>query len=177
MCDFEPLNWSRKYKSMKNKYKELYFLRYTSIEEDIKVIEARIDEHKRVHDETKDDIKDHKNMIEQAIEDRLSLKHRLVAMTQKIDELRREIRYRDYILAQIIEHYKVRAVVISQNKYFVHSTDEKVQFTLIREDSGLIRYIPEKIPFNAPLDMRKSEFVFKSNDLELFLQRVDDLIE
>lgn len=172
--DLQPLDWRKKYNSMKKKYNELVFLRYNSVESDIQTILARIEEHRRAHSESVADIHDHyeEMLREKKLNERLQSE--IAATEQNIWDLKREISRRDIVLASLLKHPKLRAVILQANEYAVCSYDGSIRFRLIYRNG--ITFVPENFPREALVSSQR-EFTMKMTSLDGFLDKVEMLIK
>jgi hypothetical protein len=76
----EPRAWYSRYKSMKKKFKDMYAIRVTSVEEESKVVRDRMAEHRRLHEETVSEIKEEIIEFQQMIEDAATMKSEIKRM-------------------------------------------------------------------------------------------------
>ena len=167
--DLQPLDWRKKYNSMKKKYNELVFLRYDAVQSDIRTIKARIAEHQRAHLDALADVDEHYEQMLRAKKLGEYLQSEIAAAEENIRRLRMEISRSDLVLASLLKHPKLRAVILQEKEYGVSSRDGSIRFRLIHNNG--ITFIPESFPREA-LASSKREFTMKMTSLDDFLEKV-----
>jgi hypothetical protein len=138
--------WKEKYDTMKQNYKELQILRRVSVREDIVELEAKINEHTKIHNLAISELEKQKNIMENKIKRVKDIKQNLSSCRATIKRIQNEIAPKDKILAQLFKYENLHLLEYGGDYYRIGKGLDNQYVFIITNKSGIIKYEPVTVP-------------------------------
>ena len=144
-------DWETSYKLMKDNYEELYKLRHTSVSEDSEELERKIEEHKKIHEISTNELKMQNEQLKEELKRGEEKRKKVEQLKKNISNLQSRLTMKEPIFQTAFKYQeKIRFVNGKKGRYmFEAGNDGQVLFELIRGENNEITYHPIHIGVNT----------------------------
>ena len=153
----DGLNWKSKYKAIKEKYEQLITLRKKAVEEDCEDLQAKIDEHQRVHKQIIDEIQNHNAALMESYKKSQKLRDKISQLRNSNSNLVKALSTKDSVLNTFLRYEQFEIHFIGPKVYEIgiQTSKEKLfSFQIQQFGNSSFSYLP----LNIPNDIKEEQF-------------------
>lgn len=138
------IDWKFEFEQLEKNYKDLEKVRKTSVIEDTRVLVERIQEHKKIQNDSIEAIENQSSFLQQQYNDMIKMREQIDFFDKKIQERILSISIKDKILKILLQHEKFFISFVSKGCYIVKVLcSYEPTFTLKLNPRG-VEYMPQK---------------------------------